>query len=631
MSDKSKAVHSPLFSTAGVIVVFLILVSLNLIVSQVNVRWDTTREKVYSLSEATRAILADIDQEITIKMFYSRGLVNTPVPVRTHAGRVHDFLAEYAHVSRGRVRIEMYDPKMDTVEEEWAQTYGIQKLPMPAGEPLYFGLVATAAGQDEAIPFLDPARERQLEYDITRLIARMKSARKMKIGIISDLPVLGGSSMPFDMPGQSPAAPPWFFVSELRKSYDVVAIDPGNEMIPADLDLLLVVHPREIQEALLYAMDQFLLGGGNMLLFADPFSISDPVAGRSSAGTLQRLFDAWGVHMDDNLVLMDLTFPTPMRGADQQVEHNPVWLSLTPAAINAEHVVTALLETLMLPMAGTLSVVAEKGLEAEALLRSSEMSALIPNYRVRSGVASLRQEFAPSRELHDMALHLTGVFESAFPNGPPVLDVQGRLGSTGSKMDPPAGSAGGHLSKGLRKASVILVADADMLFDGYFMGRQNVMGHEVARMFNDNFNFLLNACEMLTGSDALIGIRSREGSERPFTRVRDMEIQAQARWLEREQALVRQIEQTNENLKQLEQQKNPAQQLLLSPEQEAEMKRFRLERARISQELKVVRRNLRAEIDTLETWLKFINILMMPMMVSIAGIGYAVYRRRRRR
>jgi ABC-type uncharacterized transport system involved in gliding motility auxiliary subunit len=627
MSDKSKAVQSSLFSAGGVIVVLLILVSVNLILSRVNVRWDTTREKVYSLSEGTRSILADIDREVTLKMFYSRGLVNTPVPIRTHAGRVHDFLAEYAHISRGRISIELYDPKMDTVEEEWAQTYGIHKLPMPAGEPLYFGLVAAAGGQDEVIPFLDPARERQLEYDISRLIARMKSPRKMRIGVISGFPVFGGSSMPFEMPGQPPPAPPWYFISELRKSYEVVEIDSDETRIDPDLDLLLVVHPRELGNSLLYAMDQFLLGGGNMMLYVDPFALSDPVAGRSSAGTLQPLFKAWGVHMDENLVLMDLTFPTPMRGPDQQVEHNPVWLSLTPAAINAEHVLTAQLETLLLPVAGSLTVSADKGLDVEPLLRSSELSELISNYRVRSGVASLRQEFAPTRELHDIALHLTGIFESAFAEGPPPFEAPMRIGAAGQKEK----TGGRHLSKGIREASVILVADADMLFDGYFVARQNVMGHEVARVFNDNFNFLLNGCEMLTGSDALIGIRSREGFEKPFTRIREMELQAQERWLEQEQALVRQIEQTNEKLIQLEQQKNPTQQLVLSPEQEAEMKRFRQERTRINQELKVVRRNLRAEIDALENRLKIINIFLMPMLVSVAGICFALQRRHRRR
>ncbi|MBR9980040.1 MAG: Gldg family protein [Desulfatitalea sp.] len=630
MSDRSTAVQSVLLSAAGVIVVLLIIVCVNLIVSRVNARWDTTREKLYSLSEGTRVILADIERDVTIKLFYSRSLANTPVAIRTHAGRVEDFLSEYVHFSRGRVRIERYDPKMDTVEESWAQTFGIQRLPMPTGEPLYFGMVVLAGGQDEVIPFLDPARERQLEYDLTRLIARIQAPRKPRIGVISSFSVFGDSTTPFVMPGQPAPDPPWFFINELRKSYDVAAIRPDADRIAADLDLLLVVHPREVSEPLLYAMDQFLLGGGNLLIFVDPFAISDPVAGRGSAGTMQRFFNAWGLEMADNMVLMDLNFSTRMRGANQQAEQNPVLLSMTPAAINAEHVLTAQLENLLLPVAGSFSVVADKGLEVEPLLRSSEQSAMIPSFRVPAGVAALRQAFEPSREFHDLALQLTGKFESGFVQGPPVGDGQRHPGTAGLETDGSQRDDNPHLSKGLRRATVILVADADMLFDGYYIAPQNVMGVEVARMFNDNLNLLLNACEMLTGSEALIGIRSREGFEKPFTRVRELELDAQARWLEREQALVHRMEQTNEQLNQLEQRKDPSQQLVLSPEQEAEVRRFREERARITQELTAVRRNLRADIDALAQKLKFINIFMMPMAVSVAGIGYALYRRRRR-
>lgn len=618
MSGPSRETRAAFFTAAGVMVVLLIIACVNLIVSRVNFRWDTTRDKVYSLSQGTRAILAGLDRDITIKIFYSRGVANIPVSVRTHAGRVQDFLAEYVRYSRGRVQVEVYDPQMDTVEETWAQIFGIQRLPMPTGEPFYFGLVALAGGQDEAIPLLDPARERQLEYDLTRLIARVQSPRLPRIGVISGFPVFGESSMPLAAAAPSP---PWFFITELRKSYQVLEIRWNAEGIPPALDLLLLVHPREIGEPLLYAMDQFLMNGGNMLLFVDPFGVSDPVAGRGSAQRVQGFLEAWGVYMDENLVLMDLAHPTRMRGPNQQTENNPVWLSLGPAAIHAEHVLTAHLESLLLPVAGSVTQVADKGLEVEPLLRSSDQSALVPNFRVRGGVPALLQAFEPSDRFHDLALQLTGVFESAFADGPPS-SAQAALGGEGR---------GEHLSRGKRMATVVVVADADMLFDGYYVSFQNVMGLEVARLFNDNLNFLLNACELLTGSELLIGIRSREGVERPFTRVRELELQAQMRWLEQEQALVRQMEETTEKLDQLEQHQDPGQQLVIRPEQEAEIRRFREERARINEELTLVRRHLRAEIDALERRVVFANVFFMPILVSLAGIGYAIHRRRRAR
>jgi len=627
MSQKSKIFNTSFYTAGSLVVVLLILVCVNLIVSRMGLRWDTTSAKVYSLSRETLDILSGLDRDITIKMFYSSGQVNTPVSIRTHAGRVQDFLDEYAHHSKGRIRIERFDPKMDSVEEEWAQNYGIQRLPMPAGESLYFGLVALAAGLDEVISFLDPSRERQLEYDLTRLISAVQTPGTARIGVISGLPVFGQAAMPFAMQQASPQ-PPWLFIEELRKSYTVVEIRPTAELLPENLDLLMAVHPLNLNDQLLYAMDQYLMRGGNMLLYVDPFAVSDPVAGRGSAGTLQRFFKTWGVHLDENLVLMDLNYPTPLRGHDQQVEHNPVWLSLTPAAINAEHILTAQLESLLLPMAGSLSMAAQTDLEVEPLLQSSTQSAMIPNFRVRTGVEQLRKDFMASNEAHDLALQLTGRFESAFTDGAPRETMDGDDAATQSPLEPR--TSGEHLPKGVAPATVIVVADADMLFEAFSVERQAYMGFEIVRMFNDNLNFLLNACEMLTGSEALIRMRSRHSLERPFTRVKQLELEAQARWLEQEQALLRRIEETNQSLQQLEQQKDATQRLLISAEQEAQMQRFREERTRINQELTIVRRNLRAEIEALENRLKFLNIFLVPMLISGLGIGYAVFRRRRR-
>jgi ABC-type uncharacterized transport system involved in gliding motility auxiliary subunit len=628
MSQKSKIFNTSFYTAGSLVVVLLILVCVNLIVSRMGLRWDTTSAKVYSLSRETLDILAGLDRDITIKMFYSSGQVNTPVSIRTHAGRVQDFLDEYTHHSKGRIRIERFDPKMDSVEEEWAQNYGIQRLPMPAGESLYFGLVAMAAGLDEVIAFLDPARERQLEYDLTRLISAVQTPGTARIGVISGLPVFGQAAMPFAMQQASPQ-PPWLFVEELRKSYTVVEIRPTAELLPEKLDLLMVVHPLNLNDQLLYAMDQYLMRGGNMLLYVDPFAVSDPVAGRGSAGTLQRFFQTWGVHLDENLVLMDLNYPTPLRGHDQQVEHNPVWLSLTPAAINAEHILTAQLESLMLPMAGSLAMTAQTDLEVEPLLQSSTQSAMIPNFRVRTGVEQLRKDFIASNEAHDLALQLNGRFESAFPDGAPRETMDGDDAAPQGPLAKPR-TSGEHLPKGVAPATVIVVADADMLFEAFSVERQAYMGFEIVRMFNDNLNFLLNACEMLTGSEALIRMRSRHSLERPFTRVKQLELEAQASWLEQEQALLRRIEETNQSLQQLEQRKDATQRLLISAEQEAEMQRFREERTRINQELTIVRRNLRAEIEALENRLKFLNIFLVPMLISGLGIGYAVFRRRRR-
>ena len=219
MADNRKGARKSLFSAGGLILLLLILVLVNFVFARVNLRWDATEDRLYSLSDSTREILTGLKENVTVKVFYSQDIVNTPVQIKTYASRLLDFLAEYSYESRGRVSVEVYDPRPDSEEEEWAQEYAIRGLDLPTGETLYFGLVATAADQEETIPFLDPTREENLEYDITRIIARVETARKRRIAIISSLPVMGRAPMGFGMPQQGMA--PWLFVSELRKTYEV--------------------------------------------------------------------------------------------------------------------------------------------------------------------------------------------------------------------------------------------------------------------------------------------------------------------------------------------------------------------------------------------------------------------------
>jgi ABC-type uncharacterized transport system involved in gliding motility auxiliary subunit len=185
------------------------------------------------------------------------------------------------------------------------------------------------------------------------------------------------------------------------------------------------------------------------------------------------------------------------------------------------------------------------------------------------------------------------------------------------------------LKEGVKQSNIIIIADADGLYDNYYVNKQNLFGYTISNIFNDNLNLLLNSAEMLIGSEALIKIRSRGSFERPFTKVKELEAHAQKHWLVREQELVRKVEQTNAKLQQLEQQKDTSQRAIISPEQEAEIEKFQEEKKRINDELKVVRRNLRSDIEALGATVKFINIFLMPILVSIAGILYAIYLRRR--
>ncbi len=620
----------PLFSAGGLLLVLVILVMVNVLFAGVNLRWDATEDNLYSLSKGSKQILSDLKQDVTIKVYYSQDAENIPVHIKNYANRMLDFLKEYENYGKGKVRVEVYNPKPDSEEEEWADKYGMEGANLPTGDKVYFGLVALAGDQEEAIPMLDPTREEQLEYDVTRIISRVQSSKKKKISIISSLPVFGQAPAGFMQQPQQ-GMQPWLFVEEMKKSYDVNQISPSEKEIDADTDLLLLIHPKELDEGLEYAIDQYVLKGGNLIVFADPMCISDTDAqpGRPpmNVSDVKKLFDAWGIEMDMGKVVADFDYPTRLRTQNNQVEENPMWLSVQSGAFNTGEIVTGQLEGMLFPVAGAIQKKSDTTYEYTPLVQSSTNSALTEAFKARFGGGQmLRRDFKASVEKYDLVARIQGKFKTAFPGGKPNADQA----KEGEDLAPDKDAADAkHLAEGEKNATIIVVADADLLFDDYYVSNQNFLGFKISRMFNDNLNFLLNAGEMLTGSDALISIRSRGRFERPFTTVQDLEKKAQVRWLAREQELMRKVEETNQKLRQLETQKDASQKLIMSPEQEKEIRKFQEEKIRINKELKEVRRNLRAEIESLGTVLKFINIFLMVFAVAFGGGMYALYRRKK--
>lgn len=625
MRTGKKPIGKTVFSVGGAVLVLVIVVAINILVSRTTLRWDATADGLYSLSQGTRTILAELDQDVAFKVFYSRHVVNVPAQIKTFAQRMIDFLSEYEQHANGRISVEIIDPKPDSEEEEWAIKYGMKGLSLPTGEPLYLGLVAVAADQEETIPFLDPTREMRLEYDLTRMITRVMTPDRMKIGIFSSLPVFGAGATNMVMGGGRPDMEPWFFIQELGKSYDLIDIAGDADRIDPTVDLLVLFHPRNMSDTLAFAVDQFILGGGNAIVFADPLSLMDDPRLGPGGSVPKTLFEAWGITMDAGQAIADYNYATRLRDQDNQVETNPMWLSTQAGAFNTDNLITANLESMLLPVAGAIEVLPDSPVAMEPLILSSPNNQMVDAASHMMDVEILWRDFSPSGVVRNLAVHLSGRFPTAFPQGRPVVDSA--AGPTESETD--AAEPDRPLKEGTAASVIVVVADSDLLYDGYYLSQQNLLGYTISNIFNDNLNFLLNACEMLTGNPALIGIRSRGTVERPFTRVQALELKAQDRWLSQEQALVRQVEETNATLRLLEQQKDASQRAILSEEQEQEIARFQEEKLRINRELKTVRRNLRAEIEQLGAVVKFLNIFFIPLLIGIGGVLFAIVRKRK--
>ncbi|MFO8090148.1 MAG: Gldg family protein [Desulfatiglandaceae bacterium] len=615
---KGAEIKKTIISITGLGVLLVILVMINVIFSYANLRWDATEDRIYSLSEGTKNILSDLKEPVTINFFYSKSSRDFPASLKLYARRVGDMLTEYEQAADGMIELQYYDPKPDSDEEEWAQLYGIRPAQLPGGEKIYCGLVFLSGDREQRIEMLDPSREELLEYDLTLMISRVQTSQKKVVGLITNLPVFGaGPQAPMQRPG---GGPPWFFVSELKKTYELRQIPDSATVIDPDIDLLVLIHPKDLSPALQYAVDQYLLDGGNILAYVDPVCVSDQASAMRnpmmpSSSSPGKLLDSWGIEMDLGGVVADLDNSTKVR-ANETVEDNPAWITVRNANFNKTEPVISKLESILLPLAGGITKSEESACEFTPLIVTSSNAAVVEPMKARLTAAIIRKDISLPGKKFNLAAHIRGKFKSAFPEGSPAEASE-------------AGQAIDHKAEGIQNASVIVVADADMLADHFYLQRGNLLGFDISKMFNDNLNFLVNACEVLTGSAELINLRSRGKYERPFTAVMELERSARERWLSKEKELVRKMEETNRKLQELQQHKDESQKLILSVEQEKEIARFKEEKRRINSELKEVRKKLRQDIDRLGLVLEAVNIFLMPLCVALAGLGFALYRQAR--
>lgn len=609
---------------AGILVVLAILVAVNALFAGLRLRKDLTAEKLYTLSPDTVAMLQGLERPVMLKFYYSKSHPDLPAPLKNYIQRTLDFLREAAARSGGKVALDVFDPRPDSEAEEWAQRYGL--VPQATGglglQPdLYLGLVAVAGTKEAAIPFLDPTAEPQLEYLLVRLVQEVTQARRPRVGLMSSLPLLGAPPSPF-MPARNAD---WLVVGELKKQYEIVPVAPEVEEIPADLDALLVVHPRELGEQTLYALDQYVLKGGRLLAYVDPMCISEQpdenaMGMPTLSSDLNRLAGAWGLRVDPAQVAADLAAATPVNLGEGRAERLPAWLTLRAGQnLAKDEIATSSLESLMLPFAGVITGTPAEGLQMQTLVQASSEAVTINAFQARAAVdlSTRSGAAAPNAAL---AVRLAGRFKTAFPDGRPP--PAGQTNAT-------AAAATNGLQVGEKDGVVILVADADLLANENSVRGMNLFGQTLYQPFNDNLNFTLNLVEQLAGGPALVGLRSRGQYSRPFERVLAMEQAAQAQWQEEEEKLQQKLQETQRRLNELQSAKSDDQQLVLSAAQKAELEKFRQERFETQRQLKEVRKNLRRSIERLGLTLKVLNLAAVPLLVAALGLALGWRRRRR--
>jgi ABC-type uncharacterized transport system involved in gliding motility auxiliary subunit len=615
------------YSAGGVIALLVILIAANFIISAFNARVDLTEGDVYTLSPGTKAILSRLEAPVRVRFYYTQGSNAVPVGLKTFAQRVEDLLAEYRAAANGKVVIERLNPEPDSDAEDAAALDNVEGQMTNTGERFYLGLAISFLDQKAAIPVLSPDRERLLEYDITRAIAQVTASKKPIVGVMSALPVLGRPLNP--MSKQQPTEP-WVLGSELKRLFDVRKVEVDAKKIDEDIQVLLVIHPRNMLEETEYAIDQFVMRGGKLIVFADPYAYFDQQPdlqnpfGGSQAGqsALYTLFKAWGYELTLNQVVADLTYAS---GAGPRLL--PTLLSLPPEALNQDDVVMSQVGTMLVPFSGVFKGKPAEGLAATVLAHTSKNSMPVDLIiATLSGEPSTRG-FQPSGEEYPIALRLSGKFKTAFPNGKPEPMFQ-----RGEKKEAPKPDekAAPQLRESAAENQVVLVGDADMLSDGAAVEVQEVFGQKLVVPRNGNLSFAQGLVEQFSGDQNLMALRSRASFTRPLTMIQQMQSEAQQQYLGKIKELEDSLNQTQEKLQELQKGKPGAgSSTILTAEQQTEIDNFRKQTIKTRTELKEVRKNLRVETDRLEFWTKVVNIGLVPLLVALAGLALAYSKRRR--
>lgn len=616
-----------LYSGIGIAAALLLLIAINFLAGLANQRVDLTGEKAYTLSQGTRAILSKLDTPVQIRLYASLGNRDMPVVLKNYARQVEDLLAEYQQASNGLVTVQKLDPEPDSEAEDSARLDGIPGEMLPNGERIFLGSSITMLDQKQVIPFLAPNRERLLEYDITRAISRVSVPKKSIVGIMTPLAVSGQGSPTMTGPGGGRA---WAAYNELKSDYDVRNIPMNSTEIPPDLAVLVVIHPRGISEQAQFAIDQYLLKGGKMVAFLDPASPLEernPMMspGSMSGSTLDRLLPAWGLNFDTSKVVADMTYLAQTREGRQ-----PAYLVLSGDALSKDDVITADAGEVVFILGGAFTGQPAEGLTKTTLARSSKESELIDPIMARMGGESIVRSFKPSGVEYDLAIRLTGKFQTGFPAGKPAApeaDPSASPTPAPAEKKPDAEP----LVESIAEATVILFGDSDFMQDAVAVQEfPGPLGQRLIMPANGNLGVVQAAVENLAGDNNLVSIRGRATRERPFTVVRDLQAQAEAKFRDKISQLEQGLADAERRLNELQTRKEGAsQQFILSPEQQQELENFRKKEVETRKELKLVRRDLRTEIDALETRLKWLNIAAVPAIVALFGLALAIHRKKR--
>jgi ABC-type uncharacterized transport system involved in gliding motility auxiliary subunit len=643
-----------LFSRIGLLAISVGLVICVLVISSLpSVRIDLTEDDLYSLSPGTKNIVANLQGPLEIMFFYSESATEDTPQIRTYANRVQELLTEIVIASNNRISLSVIDPQPFSEEEDLATQFGIQAVPISQGTPgIYFGLVV-AQPEDrennpqgraaETLPLIRPELEQFLEYEFMKLITKVNEPDLQVVGLLTELDIDGG----FD-PVAGQATQQWMIMDIIRQLYAVQRVDKSAGEIDEEIDILMIVHPQGLSEQMLYAIDQFVMGGGKTMVFLDPNA--DSMVSRTQQGNLipagmsselPGLLEAWGIEFPGDKVLTDneLALRVSMGQGQRPIAHLGM-LGAQRNFLTQSDSVTSRLETINMSSPGVIRQAAGASTRFEALIVSSSDSMLM-DARLLEDVTDpsiLFDEFVSAGISHTIAARISGVIETAFPDGRPIDPVEvtdEEVDESDSEItdavvaeEEPVPE---HRSSSISEVNILVFADTDMLSDRMWVQVGQFMGQRIPRPFSNNGDMVINALDNLSGGADLSSIRGRGTYSRPFTRVIQLQRQADDRLRVEEAELLDRLAEAEASLAELNQDENGELVGQVTPQIQAEVDRFNEQMLETRRSLRDVQYQLTEDIEQLGANLKLINTALIPVLLSLLALLLSYLRAQRRK
>jgi ABC-type uncharacterized transport system involved in gliding motility auxiliary subunit len=607
----------------------------NLIANTFKKRLDMTEDHLYTLSPGTRAILKKLDSPVEVRFYYSKNESRVPPQFQNLARAADDLLTELEQAAKGKLRVKKLDPQPDSETEDIANLDGVEGQVLQTGEKFYLGICVSMDPLKSTIPFLSPARDKLLEYDIARAIGQVLSTNKPVIGVMTALPVFGQAMNPMMARMGQQGQDPWAFMIELKRDFEVKQLNFDVDKIDDEIKVLLVIHPKDLKDTAQYALDQFVMRGGKLVACLDSMCLADankqnpmmPMPGGPS--NLDKLLKAWGVTFETGKIVADMNLARKLptrRNAPPELM--PVLLFLTDKSINKQDAVASQLDELLFAFPGHFTGTPVSGLKETILLTSSTNAQPVDGFMAQMSPAKIVEDFKGEGKKFTLAMRLEGKFKTAFPEGKPDAKADDP-DKKDDKDKKPEDKAKDTLKESKDNNAVILIGDTDWLSDQFSVQVGNFFGQKIIQPFNGNLSLLQNIVEQMSGDQNLIGVRSRATANRPFTVVQEMQAKAEAKSREELEKLQKEANEANQKISELQSKKEAGQRFIMSKEQQEEYDKFKKKKAEANKRLKEINREKNRDVKSLEFWTKVANIAAVPLLVTVVGIALGISRKQK--